>query len=257
MGERSPYRSGRPAGTLVGMDMRLSVAGVSVVGGREINEDAWHADTRLVVVADGVGGSPAGEVASRLAVDTVAAAPVSTDPVVAAWHANSAVRARSTADPDTAGMATTLEIAVLLRRDDGWWLRGAHVGDSVAFGPGGRLTEPHTLAAELVAAGHLTETQAARHPNRTALVRAVGMEAAVRPDAWERPAVPGERYLLCSDGLTDALGEAEVLSRLADLTGADPAACAHTLVRLACAAGARDNVTAVVADVTGGAGWPA
>lgn len=233
--------------------MRLSVAGCSALGGRETNQDSWYAGERLLVVADGVGGAPAGEVASRLAVESVAAAGPDMAPAEAALRANAAVLAYAQTDPATHGMATTLVIAALGR--DGQ-MRGAYAGDSVMLVQTDRiecLSTPHTLGAELVAAGHLTAEEGARHPNRRALVRAVGMEPVLRPDTWTRTAILGERYLLCSDGLTDALDEQALHAALAGLRAADPRQCVETLVRLACDAGARDNVTAVVGDVVA---WP-
>ncbi|GAA4425419.1 PP2C family protein-serine/threonine phosphatase [Actinokineospora soli] len=233
--------------------MRLSVAGCSALGGRETNQDSWFAGERLIAVADGVGGAPAGEVASRLAVESVAAAGPDTAPWEAAVRANAAVRAYAETDPATHGMATTLVIAAL--GPDGR-MHGAFAGDSVMLVQTDQvelLSTPHTLGAELVAAGHLTAEEGARHPNRRALVRAVGMEAVLRPGHWTRPAVVGERYLLCSDGLTDALDEQALLAALTGLRAADPRQCVETLVRLACEAGARDNVTAVVGDVVA---WP-
>lgn len=233
--------------------MRLSVAGCSALGGRETNQDSWFAGERLIAVADGVGGAPAGDVASRLAVESVAAAGPDMAPEEAAVRANLAVRAYAETDPATHGMATTLVVAALGL--DGV-VRGVHVGDSVTLVQTDRvefLSTPHTLGAELVAAGHLTEEEGARHPNRRALVRAVGMDPALHPDTWRRPAVVGERYLLCSDGLTDALPEPDLLAALAGLRAADSRQCVETLVRLACDAGARDNVTAVVGDVVA---WP-
>ncbi|SDC99024.1 protein phosphatase [Actinokineospora iranica] len=211
----------------------------------------------MLVIADGVGGAPAGEIASALAVRTVVAARRGS-PAEAVARANAAVRAHARTEPHTAGMATTLDVAALVRRGARWWMVGAHVGDSVVLAQADtllQLTAAHTLGAELVAAGHLTEEEGARHPQRAALVRAVGMEDQVRPDVWERPAIVGERYLLCTDGLTDALGAERLAALLASLRSAEPARCVDALVQAACEAGAKDNVTAVVADVAGGVGW--
>ncbi|WP_436493995.1 PP2C family protein-serine/threonine phosphatase [Actinokineospora sp. HUAS TT18] len=221
--------------------MRFSAAGLTHVGGRSSNEDAFHASDQLIAVADGVGGAPAGEVASQLAVDAVASS--TGDPLEAVRAANSAVRDHP--DPDTSGMASTLEFAALW---DGETVRGAHVGDSVTFVNGVRTTFGHTLGAELVSAGHLTPEEAVRHPQRAALVRAVGLDEEIEPDVWSRPAVVGDRYVVCSDGLTDALGDS-VTDRLTELAATSPAECASALVRLALDAHAHDNVTVVVADV--------
>ncbi|CRK61765.1 Serine/threonine phosphatase PPP [Alloactinosynnema sp. L-07] len=225
--------------------MRFLAAGLTHIGGRAGNEDAFHAGGRLIAVADGVGGAPAGEVASRLAVDTIASL-IDADPLDAVRQANAAVRSHP--DPDTAGMASTLAFAALWPGPSGWVVRGAHVGDSITFVNGVRTTQGHTLAAELVAAGHLTPEEATRHPHRAALVRAVGLDGEIEPDLWTRPATIGDRYVLSSDGLTDALGDT-VEDRLAELAAVSPKDCAAALVRLALAADARDNVTVVVADV--------
>jgi protein phosphatase len=222
----------------------MRVSGASVRGGRPTNQDSFYAADPLIVVADGVGGAPAGEVASRLAVDAFVSAGLDIDPAEAARQANAAVRARAAADPDTRGMATTLEAAVLRHGQ----VIGVHVGDSVTFVEGHRITRPHNLAAELVAGGHLTPEEAAKHPNRAALVRAVGLDDDVAPETWSRPAVIGERYLLCSDGLTDALGDS-LIGLLSDLRAQDPTTCTSTLIRLATEAGAHDNVTVITADI--------
>ncbi|GLZ40523.1 protein phosphatase 2C domain-containing protein [Actinokineospora sp. NBRC 105648] len=236
--------------------MKFSAANVSALGGRTTNQDASHAGGRLLVVADGVGGAPAGEVASALAVQAVVEHGGEA-PGTAASLANAAVRAHGREHPATAGMGSTLDVAAMVRREGRWLVRGAHVGDSVVLVVATDihpLTRAHTLADELVAAGHLTPEEGARHPQRSALMRAIGMEDQVRPDLWERSAIPGERYLLCSDGLPNALGKG-LHDLLFSLRKATAAECANELVRAAVEAGARDNVTAVVGDVAGGAGW--
>ncbi|MBM7772117.1 protein phosphatase [Actinokineospora baliensis] len=237
--------------------MIFSAASRTALGGRPTNQDAAHAAERLLAVADGVGGAPAGEVASALTIATVVDqrgdAPESMVEL-----ANAAVLAHSAVDPSTAGMGTTLDLAVLVRSKGRWLVRGAHIGDSVTVvqsDAGTRvLTTGHTLANELIAAGHLTEEEGARHPNRAALVRAVGLEPDIRPDLWELPATRGDRYLLCTDGLTNTLGDA-LWPLLDSLRTAPPETCVDELLRAATAAGPRDNVTAVVGDVRGGAGW--
>ncbi|PWW56206.1 PP2C family protein-serine/threonine phosphatase [Actinokineospora spheciospongiae] len=235
------------------MQMRFMAAAFTALGGRETNQDSAHADPRLLVVADGVGGAPAGEVASAVAVRAVVEAGPDTDPALLAERANSAVVAHAEADPATAGMATTVDIAALVPGPAGWEVRGAHVGDSFTLVQTDRVTRlgrAHTLAEELVAGGHITPEEGARHPNRSALMRAVGMGPTVEPELWSHPAAPGTRYLLSSDGLFDALGMEAVVTLLDSLRPSPPADVARMLVESACAAGARDNVTVVVAEVT-------
>ncbi|MCP2273408.1 PP2C family protein-serine/threonine phosphatase [Actinokineospora diospyrosa] len=237
--------------------MIFSAASMTVLGGRPTNEDAAHAAEHLLAVADGVGGAPAGEVASALAIATVVDRR-GDSPESMVELANTALLAHSVDDPTTTGMGTTLDLAVLVRSQGRWLVRGAHIGDSVTVvqsDTGTRvLTNSHTLANELIAAGHLTEAEGARHPNRSALVRAVGLEPTIRPDLWELPAARGDRYLLCTDGLTNTLGDT-LWPLLASLRTESPTTCVEALVRAASEAGPRDNVTAVVGDVRGGAGW--
>ncbi|WP_051386487.1 PP2C family protein-serine/threonine phosphatase [Actinokineospora inagensis] len=236
--------------------MIFTAADATALGGRETNQDACHSGDRLLAVADGVGGAPAGDVAAGLAIQTAVERPGDTpESIVSA--ANAAVRARGDADPNTTGMGTTFDVVVIARSGGRWVVRGAHVGDSVTLvhTDGIRvLTKSHTLANELIAAGHLTEEEGERHPQKSALVRAVGLEPTIRPDLWELPAHRGDRYILCSDGLTNTLGDG-LWPLLVALRGETPAVCANELVRAACQAGPRDNVTAVVGDVRGGAGW--
>jgi len=226
-------------------------------GARATYEDACHVGTRVLAVADGVGGCPAGEVASRLAVDVVADWARPSDLTGMVTAANERVRGAAAADPRRSGMATTLDVAVLdpaVRGPGGPVVTGAHVGDSVAMLLHRRrhlvvLTRPHTVVAELTAADALTEEQAVGHPLRHTLTRAVGARPTVRVDRWCRPAAPGDRYLLGTDGLLDALGIAGTHRVLLDTTRLDPAGCADALVAAAVRAGAADNVTVVVADI--------
>ncbi|WP_018684082.1 PP2C family protein-serine/threonine phosphatase [Actinokineospora enzanensis] len=232
--------------------MIFTSATANALGARDTNQDAWHATRHHLAVADGVGGAPAGDVASALSVQAVSTTGGDSPELLVA-AANDLVRRHAETDPATAGMGSTLDVAILTKGRGRWVVRGAHVGDSVTIVQTAEsmelLTRPHTLGLELVAAGHLTEEEGARHPNRSALVRAIGLEPVVRPDLWERTAVRGNRYVLCTDGLTNAVGQ-ELWNLLAALRSAKPAMCADTLVQAACAAGARDNVTVVVGDVS-------
>lgn len=241
---------------MTGLALRAAARGDR--GARANYEDACHVGDRVLVVADGVGGAPAGEVASRLAVDTVAGRARPTDLTGMVAAANERVRRHAAADPRRTGMATTLDVAVLdavvVDPARGPVMTGAHVGDSVALLLHRRrhlvvLTRPHTVAAELTATEALTEEQAAVHPLRHTLTRAIGAHPTVRADLWCRTAEPGDRYLLGTDGLLDALGLADTHRVLLDTVGLDPAGCAEALVAAAIGKGAPDNVTVVVADI--------
>jgi protein phosphatase len=251
--------------------MILRIAAVSDRGlAREINEDAVHAGSTLIAVADGMGGLPAGEVASEIAIrslaalevtpeaapeaapDTVpasAAAAASGDAVgalrVAVERANRWIGEAIEADPSLAGMGTTLT-AMLLSGDR---MAMVHVGDSRAYlfrsGVLTQITRDDTFVQSLVDKGAITAAEARRHPQRSLITQAVqGGEVspvytALRPRG-------GDRFLLCSDGLTDFVDDdaiADVLTRYADRQQ-----CAERLIELALRAGGPDNVSAIVAD---------
>lgn len=230
----------------------LQSAGRTDVGRvRENNEDAIVSDKQLIAVADGLGGHAGGELASRLATELVAASFTgsSLDELATAVRAaNWAVWERSSSTAELEGMATTICAAGLL--DDGM-LAVVHVGDSRAYlARGGslqRLTEDHTVAAQMVRDGELTEAEAAGHPQRSILTRALGAGPDVRLDATARPVEPGDRLLLCSDGLFNEMADDELGSLV--FTEGTPQAAADALLERALSRGGRDNVSVVVADV--------
>jgi protein phosphatase len=218
---------------------------------RASNQDAVLCLDRLVAVADGMGGAPAGETASSLVLAVVEAAFTgrSADELEAAVRAaNRAIFERATEDEDLQGMGTTLCAAGLTR--DGH-LAVVNVGDSRAYllrdGEVRRLTEDHSIVADLVRRGELTDEQARLHRDRNVLTRAVGVGPTVDVDAVVEPAGPGDRVLLCTDGLTGEVGQEHIVS-LMETTG-DLAGVADALVELALANGGNDNVAVVVADV--------
>ena len=166
-------------------------------------------------------------------------------------RANQAVFGRAAGDVDLFGMGTTLCALALARSEGGDVLAVANVGDSRVYRYGdGRLTQvsdDHSLVADLVRAGDLTEEEAARHPQRNILTRALGIESALSVDTWELPIQADDRYLLCSDGLFNEIDDDRIAALLA---GHDnPELTAATLVRAAVDAGGHDNVTALVVDV--------
>ena len=216
---------------------------------RRENEDSAYVHAPMFVVADGMGGAQAGEVASRLAIETFeeglpASGPPEARLAEVVRNANHRIYDRSRADQARAGMGTTLTAAYL---DDGQ-LAIAHVGDSRAYlfraGELTRLTQDHSLVDELVRQGKLTEAQAAEHPQRSIITRALGPEPEVEVDTWTYPVRAGDVLLLCSDGLTSMVSEdrmAEVLGSAASLKEA-----ADRLIEEANEAGGRDNITVVL-----------
>lgn len=223
---------------------------------REHNEDAGFAGPYLQLVADGVGGAAAGEVASATTSYVVTALAMGRPDQDGATLLAEAVATaheqlhRGTEDDHARqGMATTLT-AVLARGDR---VTLAHVGDSRAYllrdGELSRLSTDQTLVQLLVDKGDLTPEQAATHPYRNVVLRSVNGEEPVEPALTELDLVAGDRLLLCSDGLTDFVAEPEIVEALGT---PDPDEAAHALVGLALAAGGRDNVTCLVSDLRDG-----
>jgi protein phosphatase len=206
------------------------------------------------VLADGMGGHRGGEVASAEAVAGVLGSfdeRTRAGLARAVDRANQAVFGRAAGDVDLFGMGTTLCALALARSEGGDVLAVANVGDSRVYRYGdGRLTQvsdDHSLVADLVRAGDLTEEEAARHPQRNILTRALGIESALSVDTWELPIQADDRYLLCSDGLFNEIDDDRIAALLA---GHDnPELTAATLVRAAVEAGGHDNVTALVVDI--------
>jgi serine/threonine protein phosphatase PrpC len=216
---------------------------------RRGNEDSSYVRAPMFVVADGMGGAQAGEVASRIAVQTfeegLPDVGSAEERLASRVHeANSRIYERSHAVRELDGMGTTVTAALL----DDEHVAIAHVGDSRAYlfrdGELRRLTQDHSLVDELVRQGKLTEAQAAEHPQRSIITRALGPEATVEVDTWSYAARPGDVILLCSDGLTSMISEARIGEVL---TGAPSLAQAgDQLIRDANAAGGRDNITVVL-----------
>ena len=216
---------------------------------RRDNEDSAFARAPVFVVADGMGGAQAGEVASRIAVEAFEQGlPDSGSPeerlATRVREANAQIYERSRADRGRAGMGTTLTAAYV----DDTHVAIAHVGDSRAYlfrdGTLQRLTQDHSLVDELVRRGKLTEEQAAEHPQRSIITRALGPEPDVEVDTWTYPARAGDVVLLCSDGLTSMISEERVRAILAEHDNLD--AAGDELIREANEAGGRDNITVVL-----------
>lgn len=219
-------------------------AGVTDTGRRRSsNEDAYLAEPPLFVVADGMGGGPAGDLAARAAVATMRGASAGDlGERVAAAHR--AVLSEAKADPRRAGMATTMTAAALA---DGGVLIG-HVGDSRAYrvrdGKITQLTDDHALVAELVRSGALDPEKAERHPQRSAISRALGIAEGFSVDLLEVNARDGDVFLLCSDGLSGMVDDADIAPVLA--AGGSLERAGEELIAAANARGGADNITAVV-----------
>lgn len=238
----------------------IPFASASDVGRRrDHNEDAVHVDPPLLVVADGVGGSAKGEVASRMAIDTFVAAAAriagsaTTAEAVremeaAVLEANAAVHGSQLHDESRRGMATTITAAVV--RDGGEVVVG-HVGDSrlyVLSAAGARqATADHSVVAELVRTGRLAPEDVGSHPQRNVITRALGPEADVSVDAFVAHVGPGDWLLACSDGLTEHVNDAELASIVVEHAARDPHAAAERLVALANERGGTDNITIALA----------
>jgi protein phosphatase len=238
--------------------MRIGrAAGQTDTGRRRLrNEDAFICEPPLFAVADGMGGARAGEIAAGLAAAALEEAGAETRGAegVAALivEANRRIWERSLSDPNTAGMGTTVT-AALVDAGAGTVAIG-HVGDSRAYllrkGSIEQLTTDHSLVAELVQSGVLTPEEAERHPQRSAITRALGTEATVDVDGFTVVAEPGDVFLICSDGLSSMLSDDEMARAIEGANG-DPHEAAEALIRVANAHGGEDNITVVLFEMVG------
>jgi PPM family protein phosphatase len=238
-------------------------AATDVGRSRSLNEDALLAVAPVFAVADGMGGHAAGEVASQIAVDLMGALANTNDVtgdamVHTVQEANREIYRRSQSDATMRGMGTTVVGLALIGPGGGAASRErlglVNVGDSRIYmwrnGELSQVSNDHSYVSELVAAGEITAAQARMHPNRNIVTRALGIEPHVEVDLWELPAVAGERFLLCSDGLVDEVSDPTI----GDVMGGepDPQVAADRLVRLANDHGGHDNITVIVVDVING-----
>lgn len=235
-------------------NMPRSFAARSDVGSvREHNEDSYLIKTPLFVVADGMGGHEAGEVASRIAVTTMETyAPKSTSPealAAAVLKANDAVLRGAKDGTGKPGMGTTLTAAFVFEGE----ATIAQVGDSRAYllhdGKLQRITRDHSLVADLIEQGRLTEQEARFHPQRSVITRALGSDPNMQPDLYTLHVEKGDRLVLCSDGLCSMISDDEIESILLDNPA--PAQACDALVEEAIIAGGLDNITVIVIDPLG------
>jgi protein phosphatase len=221
---------------------------------REGNEDSGYAGPRLLAIADGMGGAAAGEVASSEAISTIVAldedipgSDVLTSLGTAVQRANDQLRSMVEDDPQLEGMGTTLTALLWT----GQRLGLVHVGDSRAYllrdGVLTQITQDHTWVQRLVDEGRITEEEATTHPQRSLLMRALGSGDHVEPDLSIREVRAGDRYLICSDGLSGVVSHQTLEDTLASYQG--PQETVHELIQLALRGGGPDNITVIVADV--------
>jgi PPM family protein phosphatase len=219
---------------------------------RRRNEDAYVCEPPLFAIADGMGGAQAGEVASRLA----AAALKESRAAAGGEHriydliqeANRRVYARSSTDPKTSGMGTTITVALVENGNVAF----GHVGDSRAYlirdGHMEQVTEDHSLVNELMKSGKLSREEAETHPQRSVITRALGTDPDVDADTFTIEAKVGDVFLLCSDGLTDMVGEREI-QELVERNRENLDAALKALVKAANRGGGEDNITVVAFEI--------
>ncbi|MFG2788971.1 Stp1/IreP family PP2C-type Ser/Thr phosphatase [Streptomyces sp. NPDC048419] len=221
---------------------------------REGNEDSGYAGPRLLAIADGMGGAAAGEVASSEAISTIVAldddvpgSDILTSLGTAVQRANDQLRAMVEEDPQLEGMGTTLTALLWT----GQRLGLVHVGDSRAYllrdGVLTQITQDHTWVQRLVDEGRITEEEATTHPQRSLLMRALGSGEHVEPDLSIREVRAGDRYLICSDGLSGVVSHQTLEDTLASYQG--PQETVQELIQLALRGGGPDNITVIIADV--------
>jgi serine/threonine protein phosphatase PrpC len=252
--------------------MEVKAYGLTHVGRqRQHNEDSFLVadEAKLFLVADGMGGHAAGEIASRIAVDSISEFIVHTKEDDGTWPhaydehytrttnrlmaalrmANTRVLEAMRKDARLRGMGTTVVAAMA----DGGKMSVAHVGDSRAYmirnDKISRITSDHSWVFEQVQAGMLTEAEAEKHPLRNVITRALGGALSVNPDASEIDSKPGDVYLLCSDGLTGMVPEEEIL-KLVTANADDLEKACRDLIDMANERGGLDNVTAILVKTT-------
>ncbi len=224
---------------------------------REVNEDAVLVGEWLFAIADGMGGQAAGEVASRLVVESLArgdCASLSGDSVrQLILDASVAIGDYGRTNPDSHGLGTTVAGFAVIPGPSNL-LAVFHVGDSRVYRLNERclerLTTDHSEVTEFLEAGHVSPEEARHHPSRHVLTRAIVEELPPQPEIRMVPAGPGDRWMIASDGLTGEVEEAEMEAILR--RHASPQECADALVSAALAAGGHDNVSVVVADLAFG-----
>jgi serine/threonine protein phosphatase PrpC len=235
--------------------LELDAAAATARGGRERNEDSNFISRTTTAVADGVGGRPAGDVASNIATSILAELDPKASLRELIDRIGREIQRQAAIDQSVARMATTFDAMRIVRRPGSVVVEGVHIGDGVAMVDDGvqvrRLTEAHTVGARLAMDGN---PAAENHPDRARLVRAIGLTPQVESDLWHEPATTGQRFVLSTDGLVQTLGLREFTRLVAECREFDPQLAANTLLRAGLVKANKpdiviDNLTVVVADV--------
>lgn len=218
---------------------------------REINEDTFGYHDNLFVVADGMGGHQAGEVASAIAVETILKADLTGDPksvlqkTMAA--ANQAILKEAGHDKELSGMGTT--VAVLYVNKERAYV--TNIGDSRVYYLSGnnlkQLTHDHSLVYELVKSGEITVEEAKTHPQRNILTRALGSNEMLETEIIEIEVAQGDKFLLCSDGLTNSIPEALIKELMS--SGEEPETIVDQMINSANKLGGSDNITVILVEI--------
>lgn len=230
------------------MSLAFKVFALSDLGlVREGNEDSGLASSKLVAVADGMGGHAGGEVASKIAISALTAKEIDVDSLLTiSKEIDLAILDRTSAQPELAGMGTTLT-ALHLTKDSVGLL---HVGDSRCYAfAGGKLNKlsiDHTVMQELIDQGRITPDEAVNHPQRSLLTHALMGDSSFEPAVQLYPVKLGDQFLLCSDGLTGVLSDFEIVKIIKKYSGQE---LVENLVSETRAKGAPDNVTVIWAEV--------
>ncbi len=217
---------------------------------RAVNEDSHLAGLPVFLVADGMGGHASGATASSIVVEEFQALHDDTS-VTAEWVMSAFRRAHHRIRSSFNGGTTVAGLAAVQQHGTPYWLV-FNVGDSRVYhcanGQLVQISVDHSVVQELIDSGELSVDKARSHPQRHIITRAVGSPDEIRPDFWLLPAVPGDRLMICSDGITSEVGPEEIAELTKNLDDG-PQAVAQSLLNLALARGGRDNITVVVVDV--------
>jgi serine/threonine protein phosphatase PrpC len=230
------------------MSLAFKVFALSDLGlVREGNEDSGLASSKLVAVADGMGGHAGGEVASKIAISALTAKEIDVDSLLTITkEIDLAILDRTSAQPELAGMGTTLTALHLTENSVGLF----HVGDSRCYAfAGGKLNQlsiDHTVMQELIDQGRITPDEAVNHPQRSLLTHALMGDSSFEPAVQLYPVKLGDQFLLCSDGLTGVLSDFEIVKIIKKYSGQD---LVENLISETRAKGAPDNVTVIWAEV--------
>jgi protein phosphatase len=244
---------GREDGAVISLEWG-SATNVGLV--RTDNEDSYLAEFPVFAVADGMGGHAAGEVASAIAVERLRGllgnGPATVETVSAALHDANKVVVRQAADvPSESGMGSTIVGLVVVEEDSQPYWLAFNVGDSRLYrlfdGTLTQVSVDHSEVQELVDLGAMTQEDARSSAQRNVITRAIGIAERLEPDFWILPPARGERFLICSDGLSNEVDDDAIAATLSERD--EPSVIANRLVEKAVAAGGRDNVTVVIVDV--------